>query len=147
MDNLYQELKDRQQTEFNQLPLMFAFSNEQFAEGMKKLGLTAGDTDKIYSIGAGGYIKKADAPLMHDMINRHDAEFQAAINDRQTGDTFIFDMFDYELANHEYSYTGDVSETLDALGLTVAEVRRNPRLLNGLRRAIKAQYEEESVNA
>lgn len=35
----YREMRERQQKEFNELPLGFAFSNEQFAEMMKGWGL------------------------------------------------------------------------------------------------------------
>lgn len=35
----YRELRDRQQKEFNELPLGFAFSDKQFDEMMKKWGL------------------------------------------------------------------------------------------------------------
>lgn len=37
--NAYQEMQDRQQKEFNSFPCFFAFGQEQFDEGMKKLGL------------------------------------------------------------------------------------------------------------
>lgn len=46
--NAYQEMQDRQQKEFNSFPCFFAFSQEQFDEGMKKLGLKPGDTKLIY---------------------------------------------------------------------------------------------------
>ena len=36
----YREYKAQRQYEFNSLPLFFAFSNEQFDNGMKKLGIT-----------------------------------------------------------------------------------------------------------
>lgn len=35
----YRELRDRQQKEFNELPLGFAFSDKQFDEMMGKWGL------------------------------------------------------------------------------------------------------------
>lgn len=35
----YRELRDRQQKEFNELPLGFAFSDKQFDEMMEKWGL------------------------------------------------------------------------------------------------------------
>lgn len=34
----YRELRDRQQKEFNELPLGFAFSDKQFDEMMGKMG-------------------------------------------------------------------------------------------------------------
>lgn len=62
--NKYAEMKKRHQEEVNQLPLGFAFSNKQFEEMMEKWGLSPADTDKICSIGAGGYIQKKDQSLL-----------------------------------------------------------------------------------
>ena len=55
----YRELRDRQQKEFNELPLGFSFSDKQFDEMMKKWGLDPEkDLDKIYRIPGGGFIQK-----------------------------------------------------------------------------------------
>jgi hypothetical protein len=62
-----------------------------------------------------------------------------AIENDSTGDGFIFQMFNYELSNHEYCISGDVSNTLEALGFTFDEVNADKRLLHGLKKAIKAQ--------
>lgn len=43
MKNQYQELRARQQAELNAFPLIFAFNDKQFEEGMHKLGLTIKD--------------------------------------------------------------------------------------------------------
>ncbi len=48
------------------------------------------------------------------------------------GKVFIFDMFLQELENHEYSYTGDVQEALDALGITPQYMEAMPQLMTGL---------------
>ena len=75
MMNRYVEIRQRQQQEFNALPLGFAFSNEQFNEMMRRWGLDPGkDIDKIYYIGCGGYIQKKDADFLHETRNRHDKE-------------------------------------------------------------------------
>lgn len=37
--NQYQEMRNRQQAEVNAFPMFFAFNKQQFAEGMRKLGL------------------------------------------------------------------------------------------------------------
>lgn len=130
--NQYADLRARQQKEIDAFPFMFAFSNKQFDEGMIRLGLKPTDTDKIYSIGAGGFIRKSDAPAMHEMLERHSAEMQAAIDADETGEGFVLDMFLYELDNHEFSYTWDMEPALDALGLTMEQVAADAKLLNGL---------------
>jgi hypothetical protein len=137
MNNKYAELRQKQQEEFNALPLGFAFGNKQFDEMMKKWGLDPEkDLDKIYSIGYGGYVQKKDADLLHKTRARHDAEMQAAIAGDTTGEGFIYEMFLYELDNHEYGYTGDMEDTLDALGYTAAEVLGEPRLKRGIEKAV-----------
>jgi len=130
--NKYAELRAQQQKEIDEFPFMWAFSQKQFEEGMIRLGLSPSDTDKIYSIGAGGYIRKTDSAALHEMMERHAAEMQAAVDADKTGEGFVYDMFRYELDNHEYSYTRDLDPTLDALGLTLAQVMAEPKLRRGL---------------
>lgn len=64
----YRELRDRQQKEFNELPLGFAFSDKQFDEMMGKWGLDPEkDLDKIYRIPGGGFIQKKDHKHFHEV--------------------------------------------------------------------------------
>ena len=131
----YTELKAKHQAEVNAFPLGFAFNQSQFDEMMKKWGLKPTDIREILSIGGGGYVRKDDAKAMHEMFERHEAERKAAMQD----DEYLFSMFNYELANHEHSYTYDLTDTLEALGLTMDEINANPRMLHMLERAIAAQ--------
>ena len=119
----YREFKERKQKEFNTLPLMFAFSNEQFEEGKKKLCVK--DDKELVSIGGGGFIKKVDAHLLDEMINRHNKEYEELMQN----DEFVYSAFYYELGNHEFCITLDPEDTLEALCLTVEEMRDNPRLM------------------
>lgn len=135
--NTYQELKDRHQKEMDAFPLGAAFSNSQFEEMMQKWGLTVKDTDKICSIGGGCFIRKSDKEAFFNMIKRFKNETDAAIAADETGDGFIYDMFYYELANHEYCITYEYDETFDALGLTEEQVAADKRLLHGLKKAEK----------
>lgn len=64
----YAEMMERQQQEVNNFPFGFVFGQEQFDKIMKKWGLNPEqDTGKIYSLGAGCYIRKKDADLLHQM--------------------------------------------------------------------------------
>ena len=132
MKNQYQELRERQQTEVNDFPLIFAFNDKQFEEGMHKLGLTTRDTCQMCSIGAGGYCRKSDVPKLHEMFRRHRKELWDSIKGDATGQGFIRDMFLCELNNHEYSYTGEVDEALEALGITPQHIADLPQLQHGL---------------
>lgn len=136
----YQELRNRQQQEVNAFPMVFAFSDKQFVEAMKELGLDPTETDKVYKFGdTGGLYRRSDAPALHEMFDRHERERQDAIAADETGEGFIFQMFRDELANHEYNYTGELDETIEALGLTPEEINSNPKMLHGLEKAIEAQ--------
>ena len=135
--NAYRELRDRHQKEINDLPLEFAFSDKQFANGMANLGLTPDDTDKIYSLsGTGGFYRRSDAELIRETFYRLAEESQAAVDADTTGDGYIYQMFCYELANHEYGYTRDITSTLEALDLTMEDIEKSKPLTNGLKKAI-----------
>ena len=138
----YSVLKRRHEKEFNAFPMAFAFSDKQFAEAMKKLGLEVTDTDKIYSAPGGGFYKKTDSKALHDLMDRHEKEMADAIASDKTGENFIFDMFNYELANHEFCITYDTEPTLDALGLSLEDIGKNLNLQVGLRDAIRSQFKE-----
>lgn len=132
----YRELRDRQQKEFNELPLGFAFSDKQFVKMMKKWGLDPEkDVDKIYQVPGGGFIQKKDHKHFREVIDRHAAELEAAKKSDTDGTGFLYQMFLYELEDHEYGYTGDIEDTLDSLGLTWEEVTASPRLLRALDKA------------
>lgn len=141
MENMYRELKNKHQDEVNSFPMVFAFSNQQFEESMDKLGLDPTETNKVCSIGAGGFILKTDKEAFRKMFERHERERKEAIEADKTGEGYIYDMFDYELGNHEYCITYDIEDALNALGLTVEEVENNPLFTKALNKACKAQRE------
>lgn len=138
MKNEYMTLKARHQSEVNDFPMSFAFSKQQLEEGLRKLGLEPTDTDKVYSIGGGGFIRKTDSDALFEMFTRHKAEFKAAVEADKDGTGFVYQMFRYELANHEYGYTYELDDTLRAVGFSYEEVQGNPALKNGLELALKA---------
>ena len=71
------------------------------------------------------------------MLKRHSEELNSKINDEQTSDKFIYEMFLYELENHEYGYTCEIDSTLDSLGFSIEDINNNTRLKNGLDKAIE----------
>ena len=134
--NRYADLKQRQQQEFDAFPMQFAFSDQQFAEGMAALGLKPTDTDKIYKAPGGGFYRKEDSQRLGEMMERFDRELAEAIAADETGENFVYEMFLYELDAHEYGYTMDTEETLDALGYTAKQILGNPRLKRGIEKAV-----------
>lgn len=135
--NDYAKMKRRQQEEFDAFPMRFAFSKEQFAEGMADLGLKPTDTGKIYKVPGGGFYRKVDSQRFAEMMDRFEKELEAAIAEDKSGDGFIYQMFLYELNNHEYGYTGELDETLDALDCTMEDIQADSRLSHGLDKAMR----------
>lgn len=134
--NSYVELKEKQQIEVNAHPFFFAFSDKQFKEGMKSQGLKENETGKICGIGIpGGFIKKSNAGTIAAMWTRQREEREAAITADKDGTGYIYEMFKYELENHEYCITWDLDDTLEVLGLTIDEVNADQRMVNALKRA------------
>lgn len=144
--NLYKELRDKQQAESNAFPMKFAFSDKQFDEGMAELGLTKNDTDKVIGIPCGGFIRKTDLSQFKAMFKKHDEEMADAIKKDKTGNGFIYDMFNYELGNHEYCITYDATESLMALGLTWDDVNKDERMVKALNKAMEHQREWYAMN-
>lgn len=56
----------------------------------------------------------------------------------KTGEGFIKEMFQFELANYEFDYTHELEPTLEALNLTKKQIRENKTLKNGLLLAINS---------
>lgn len=128
----YLNLVNKHQQELNDFPIMWAFNDEQFKEGMKKLGLKEDEMDKIYSIDGGGFIRRKDAPAFTEMFERHDRERKEAFQN----DDFAYDAFLYELGNHEFCITYEYEPTLSALGLTTENlVADDSRLMKILKKA------------
>lgn len=143
--NKYREMKDRHEKTVNQFPMVFAFSDKQFKESIETLGLTEHDTDKVVSIGMGGFIRKNDKEKYRNMYTKINDEIQHEIDSDTTGQGFIKDMFEYELANHEFMVTYDLEPTLEALGMTRKEVRESSKLENGLKLAMKSIDDEHDM--
>lgn len=135
----YREMKRRQQEEINTFPMAFAFSKTQLAEGMLKLGLQPDDTDRVVSIGGGGFVRKTDVEAFHRMFRLHRLERKSAMDADQTGDGFLLEMFRCELADHEYGYTRDAEPALDALGIAVEDLAGDERLIHAFQKACREE--------
>ena len=143
-ENHYHAMITAHQEDWNKFPMFFAFNHQQFCEGMKKLGLEPNQTQKLCALGkTGGYIRKEDLRKLREMMGRHNREKEDAIASDTTGEGFIREMFSYELSNHEYCITQDLTDTLHALGLTRETINNNAALRRGLALAIREQTGEE----
>ena len=116
----YRELKEKQSKELNDFQgIFFAFNNNQFREGMQSIGLKENEKDKIYSFSnTGGFILKEKSKALHNILDRHSAE----LKQRQKDEKFLINSLVYELNNHEYCITYDVTEALNTLGLEEKDI-------------------------
>ena len=113
----YSELKIRHSQEFNNFPICFAFSNEQLEKALLKLGAKKED---CVSIGAGGIVKKTDRKSFDNLMTRHDTEYKDAFKNNAV----LIEAIVSELSNHEYGYTYDATDTIEALGLDLDDSRQ-----------------------
>ena len=117
----YKQMNNRHQQEVNDFPIGFAFSQDQLKKELERLGVTK---DEVIGIGYGGFIRKSDRDAYIKMMKKHESEQKEAMQDAK----FAYSAFLYELNNHEYNYTGDPTDALIALGLSVDDVVNNPVL-------------------
>lgn len=136
MGNRYRIMRERQQKKVDDVfaeIVFFAFNENQFQEGMKKIG--AKSPSELYRLGSsGGFYKKKDAQRIRQLFS--DLECETAEAFRTGGSEFAKEAFLEEMANHEYGYTHDLEPVLDDLGFTEDQVVNTPYLTDGLRMAL-----------
>lgn len=122
----YYEFKQKQQKEFDKLPMKAAFGDKQFEEMMSEWGLTTSDEDlkKIISLGYGAYCKKEDAHLFHEYTERAEKEKEEFFKD----DAQLKDAFIYEFGNHECGYTYTPTDALEAFEWSWSDIQKDERL-------------------
>ena len=135
--NKYKQLRDQLQKQYDALPIKYAFSEMQFKNILKEFETEAGGRVRLLHIGHGAYILAQDEKLIDKFLESSDRELAEAMKD----DDFLYDAFNYELANHECCYTDDITDTLDALGLTWEQIKDDQRIIAILKRACENQYD------
>lgn len=98
----YEDYVNARQKEVNELPLFFAFSNEQLEKHLQERNATIKD---IYKLGdTGGFYLKKDAPIIRAYFGKKDD-----LLDLMKDEEFAVDAFYYEMCNHEYgiNWQGD----------------------------------------
>ena len=133
----YNKMMARHQQESNNFPIHFAFGDSQIKSKFAELGLDPeNDIDKILAIpGTGGFILKKDEPAYLAMCERHKSEFLNAIAADKKGTGFIYQMFRRELEQHEFAYTENPEDTLNALGYTEEQIKASKALKRGFEKA------------
>ena len=134
----YPELRARHQKEFDDFEgIFFAFSNEQFKEGMHKVGLQPEEVKKVYSIPGGGFVRRDRADALENLFDRQYDELKEFEADKEN----LIQALRFELWNHEFDVTGDPTPALEALGLNEDEI--DPETLRAAYRKTRKQLTEE----
>lgn len=133
----YKQYKQNRQDNFNKLPIYWAFGEQQFKELLERLNLkdTKEDLEKLINIGCGGIMKKCDLYLLENHNKTFSTDkllFWLTHNFK-----FAYNALLYEMNNHEYYYTCDISDTLGALNLTYEDIEKNAYLKLAYLRAKK----------
>ena len=133
---------EKEHNDFSNKNIIWAFSDEQLNEALKKRNLTLKQFKETYSgFYAGGAILTSAIPEHEAMSERHYNELH--YNLRNDSD-FAYEAFSYELANHEYCYTRNFSPAIRALGLSSDDINDCPLMLEAFKKAEKeCRYERE----
>lgn len=112
----YTEFKDMLQNKVNDLPMFYAFSNEQLDNALDDMGLSLKDmkVNKLIRMGFGAFCLKSDLDSILSELNAVDDAKREFIEDYEQA----YDAFMYEMGNHEYhiNYEGDW-DVLSCFGL------------------------------
>ena len=128
----YQELKTKHAKILSEFPMFFAFSNAQLEEGIKKTQTSA---EFLCRVPGGGFIRKADKDAFKAMLSGFDTDRKDCFAD----DAHLTEALRYELGNHEYGYTGNATDALNTLEMSL-DNERDARIFAAARK----QYVEEN---
>jgi hypothetical protein len=121
MNNLYVEFKERKQEKINNFDMFFAFDNKQLENGLEKLNV---NKNEIVSIGMNGFIRKTDVQKFKNMLNN----FKEEHTQNMKNDDYVYHMFKYEMANHEYIITYDDEEILEVCNVNENQFIEDERM-------------------
>ena len=143
--NNYQEMKNAHQTELNTFPLGFSFNDAQFKDMMLKWNLDPEkDIDKITHLKASdgtwiGYIRINDLKAFNEMFDRFSKEEELFKKNYKK----LVEMLVYEMGNHEYCITYNLTETLEACGYSMQDLKTNKTLQKAVNEARREYLRRE----
>ena len=115
----YLDLQKKQQDEFNNFPIAYAFNEQQMEEALKKLGATKEECVTVF--GHGDIVKRTDAKALLAMMKQHTKDLQEAMKDPD----FAEAAFLYEMDNHEYAINWSADEdVLACFNFSWADIRK-----------------------
>ena len=134
----YEKTRRKAYDEFTKGKIFYAFNLKQLKEGMESIGLNLKETKKVAHLGAGAYILIDEIQNYKKFKDKQRKEFE---ENMQIYD-FAKSAFKSELANHEYCYTMDPYDAINALGYTSNKINNEPLLSKALNAAKKELLDE-----
>lgn len=109
----YLDFKKRQQKEFEDFPIAYAFNDKQLEEALEKLGATKEECVTVF--GHGDIVKRKNVDALLALLARHTKELREKLREDKE---FAYAAFLYEMDNHEYAinWTAD-EDVLDCFSL------------------------------
>ena len=109
----YLDFKKRQEKEFEEFPIAYAFNDKQLEEALAKLGATKEECVSVF--GHGDIVKRENAKLLIKLLERHTKELREKLREDEE---FAEAAFLYEMDNHEYAINWSADEdVLDCFNL------------------------------
>ena len=116
----YDALQKAHQEDISNFPILWLFgkkSDAELAEAISKIG--AKSVDELVGIGGGGYIHREKKERFLTMVQNHGGERNKFSSNQNNLVEVIFS----EMCDHEYNYTQDPEDTLNALGKTYQDLQ------------------------
>lgn len=114
-----QQVENKMSKIFNECGVFFAFSNEQFDENKTPIG----DGEKYAPMGAGGYLPSKNVPMLNEKLEQMETWRKSLFAEQVN----LNEAISYELNNHEYGITYNISDTVRVLadyGVTVEQCQK-----------------------
>lgn len=92
----YKEMLNRHREEVSAQKMFYAFSAEQFADGLERIDA---EKSEVVRMPFGGFMRKDDVPGFLAMRKRQAEELESAMKDA----AFAEEAFLYEMNDHEYA--------------------------------------------
>ena len=101
----YLDFKKRQEKEFEEFPIAYAFNDKQLQEALEKLGATKDECVSVFD--HGDIVKRTDVNALIAMLQRHTKELREKLREDKE---FAEAAFLYEMDNHEYAINWTADE-------------------------------------
>ena len=109
----YLDFKKRQQKEFEDFPIAYAFNDKQLEEALEKLGATKEECVTVF--GHCDIVKRENAKPLIELLERHTKELREKLREDKK---FAEAAFLYEMDNHEYAINWSADDdVLDCFSL------------------------------